>query len=63
MAQFVLDNYEVIVGIIGGILIVAAGITKLTKTPKDDEVVSRISVIFGKLKSLKGSDGSTPKAP
>lgn len=44
------ENWEVLAGIITGLLGVAYGIAKLTKTKKDDEAVEQISEVWDEVK-------------
>lgn len=51
--DFVTQNWEVIAGIVGGILGIAYGVTKFTKTKKDDAVVGLLAGLWQKLTGKK----------
>lgn len=40
--DYIINNWELLVGIIGGLHVVAKGVTMLTPTPKDDEVLAKL---------------------
>lgn len=50
MFEFLTSNWEIILGIVGGLLVVAAGVAKLTPTPKDNEIVEKLQGWFDKVR-------------
>lgn len=46
---YVGSNWEIFTAIIGGLLAIAVGVTKLTASTKDDEVVFKISTGVNKV--------------
>jgi hypothetical protein len=40
--SFILENYDTILAAVGALLTAASLVTKLTPTPKDDEVVRKV---------------------
>lgn len=53
---WVTENYLIVFGIIGGLLVAAKAATKLTKSTKDDEIVGRIEDVVEKVEDFVKRD-------
>jgi len=54
--SWVVENYLIVFGIIGGLLVAAKAATKLTKNTKDDEIVEKVADAFEKIEDLVSKD-------
>jgi len=54
--SWVVENYLIVFGIIGGLLVAAKAATKLTKNTKDDEIVEKVEDAFEKIEDLVSKD-------
>jgi hypothetical protein len=69
--DWILGNWQLILGLISGLIGIASFITGLTDTPDDDKVVDWIRRAFGMLSVAEHKDGegslklpgTTPSAP
>lgn len=50
--SWICANWEIILGIIGLIIALGLTVSKLTKTPKDDEVFEKADSWFSKIKEF-----------
>lgn len=60
---WLIENWDVLVGLVGGVLALATGITKLTPSPKDDEVVKKIVGFFSMLEHVDVGGLKAPLKP
>ena len=61
--DWIVANWDVLVGLVGGVLALATGITKLTPSPKDDEVVKKIVGFFSILEHADVGGAKLPGKP
>lgn len=50
MIDYVSQNWPIFLGIAAGIIAVAEGMARLTKTPKDDRIVAKVKALFKRIK-------------
>ena len=58
--KWLIENWDVLVSGVGGLLALATAVTRLTPSPKDDAVVREIVSIFS---LLEHADVRGPKPP
>lgn len=50
--NWIVENYLIVLGIVGGLLVAARYAAKLTKGTKDDEIVAAVESAFDKVEDL-----------
>jgi len=50
--NWIVENYLIVLGIVGGLLVAARYAVKLTKSTKDDEIVAAVESAFEKVEDL-----------
>jgi len=60
--NWITENYIIVLGLVGALLVAARYATSLTKTKRDDKVVAKIEEAFGKVEDLvTGRDSEKPE--
>lgn len=61
--NWVVENWDILVGLSSAVLALATGITKLTPSPKDDEIVKKIVGFFSVVEHLDVGGFKSPLKP